>query len=83
MGWLQIFVKHNEGPIATKIAVEHAEPALMAFGAVPKRPPPGDEILLEDDGTAQIRLYNPAAKGVVKRVLSADKLVIDSEIEYE
>ena len=80
MSWLQLFVKHNEGPIATKIAVEHAEHTLMAFGAVPKRPPPGDKIILENDGTAQIRLYNPSSKGIIERVLSADHLVIDREV---
>jgi hypothetical protein len=53
--WIQLYVVHDGGPERTKEGVDLAEPMLIKFGAVPKRPV--DKIVLEEDGTAQIRVY--------------------------
>ncbi len=70
----QIYVNH---PNDVKKMLESVEPHLMAFGAVPKRP--GKEILVEADGTAEIRIYGP--DNFVKQVLEDHGFEIIREIE--
>ena len=72
----QIYVKHSNG---TKANLEIVEPHLMAFGAVPKRP--DKEILLEADGTGEIRIYGP--DNIVKSVLKDNGFEIIREVEME
>ena len=79
--WIQLYVRHGDGPEQTKIMAGLAEPALMMFGAVPKRP--YDEILLEEDGTVQIRAYNPASLPIIRNVLKDNglKIIVVREVE--
>ena len=72
----QLYVKHSTG---TKENLEIVEPHLMTFGAVPRRP--GKDILLEPDGTGEIRVYGP--DNIVKQVLEDHGFEIVREVEME
>lgn len=76
MNWYQCWVTHLAG---TKQALIAAEGHLRVLGGVPYMPPPGNEVVLSQDGTGEIRSYNRTSFGMVKNYLLDRGFVIVRE----